>query len=722
MEKTVNSTLTKPTIMTRKLFVIIFSFLLSINYAAAQCSSDRYLNEIFPSARTFENIVYNRPLHLQGACLVESNIDTVNFSLDIYEPSGDTLRQRPVIVYAHGGAFLLGDRRMVPIEDFCKKMAKRGYVVVSIDYRKCFNALESDAAVRAVYRAVQDMKAAIRFVKANAVLLKADTTRIIAGGNSAGSIMAIHAAYAKELDRSLLQATYNSPDLGCLECSGNTLQHIGKPNAVINLWGAIVDTVLIDAGDVPMISIHGTNDGLVYPTYDTPFSYPAFPKLFGSVPIVQQLNRLGIENEFHYLNGEGHEPWLLNAPLVDTFSNWITNFMYKALLQPAKPQVNFSQNICQRDTITFSVNNAVTTSRFCWNIQGGSIVEANANESVIKVYFDNVTNAIVEVKERNFIDAISETQQLNIIVKPRPYANAGSDITICAGDTVILNGTGGINFTWLTLDWLANFNTRNPIAYPQRTTNYVFKATQGTCSDFDTVTVTVNALPVAVSKGNVNICEGDTAQLEVVANGNIEWQPASFLNDAFIATPISFPSATIEYTIVVTDSNNCINTDKSKVIVSSYPPVPEINIFENILSTVSGYQYQWYRNDTIISGSNVNIYSPPQSGYYSVRISNAAGCTSFSENIFFELPLSVVNLEDNQLVLYPNPSNGIFNIQLQQNEKFSVTIFDIQGRKIVEQSFNTNNAIMQLQNLPKGFYQLQLAQKNKLYIRKLILY
>jgi hypothetical protein len=84
--------------------------------------------------------------------------------------------------------------------------------------------------------------------------------------------------------------------------------------------------------------------------------------------------------------------------------------------------------------------------------------------------------------------------------------------------------------------------------------------------------------------------------------------------------------------------------------------------------------------------------------------------------------LSVVNLEDNQLVLYPNPSNGIFNIQLQQNEKFSVTIFDIQGRKIVEQSFNTNNAIMQLQNLPKGFYQLQLAQKNKLYIRKLILY
>lgn len=707
--------------MTRNLFVIFFLFIVSEN-ANAQCNENRYLNEIFSSAKSFENVVYNQPLHLQGACLIETNVDTTNFALDIYEPSGDTLQKRPVIVYAHGGAFLIGDRRMVPIEDFCRKMANRGYIVVSIDYRKCFNVTSTEAAVRAVYRSVQDMKAAIRYVKANAAMLRADTTRIIAGGNSAGSIMAIHAAYAKEPDRPLLQATYINPNLGCLECSGNTLQHIGKPNAVINLWGAIIDTVLIDAGDVPMIAIHGTADGLVYPTYDTPFSYPAFPKLFGSVPIIQHMNRLGIENEFYYLNGEGHEPWLLNAPLVDTFSNWITNFMYRALLRPAKPQVNFSQNICERDTVTFSVNNASATSRFCWNIQGGNIVETNTNESVIKVYFDNATNAVVAIKERNNIDAISETQQFNIQVKVKPYANVGVDKTICIGDTINLSGTGGTTFTWLTVDWLVNYNTRNPLAYPQGATSYVFKATTGTCSGYDTMTVVVNSLPVAVAKGNVSICEGDTAQLEVVATGSIQWQPNDFLNDDAIATPLSFPSVTTEYTVVVTDSNNCVNRDKSKVIVNSFPPIPQINNFGNILSTVSGYQYQWYRNDTLISNNNINIITPQQPGYFSVRITNAAGCSTVSENVFFEKPLSVLDFENDLVTLYPNPSNGAFTIQLQHKENFSVCIFDMLGKKIMAQNFNTNEATFQLQNLPKGLYQMHLSQKNKLYLRRLILY
>lgn len=708
--------------MAKKLFVIFFYFIVAVNYSLAQCIEDRYLNKIFPAARTFENVVYNRPLHLQGACLVESNVDTTNFALDIYEPSGDTIQKRPVIVYAHGGAFLIGDRRMIPIEDFCRGMAQRGYVVVSIDYRKCFNVASTDAAVRAVYRAVQDMKAAIRYVKANAGILRADTTRIIAGGNSAGSIMAIHAAYAKEQDRPLLQATYTNPDLGCLECSGNTLQHEGRPNAVINLWGAIVDTLLIDAGDVPMIAIHGTADGLVYPTYDTPFSYPAFPKLFGSVPIIQHMNRLGIENEFHYLIGEGHEPWLLNAPLVDTFSNWITQFMYRVLLRPAKPQVNFTQNICERDTVTFSINNASAGSVFCWNVQGGTIVDANANQSTIKVYFDNATNAVVEVKERNNIHAVSETQQLNIQVKTKPFANVGNDVSICIGDTVTLSGTGGTTFTWFNLDWLANFNTRTPIAYPQQTTTYVFRATQGTCSDFDSITVFVNPLPQAVTKGNVSICVGDTAQLEVAANGNILWQPADFLNDATIATPLSFPETTTEYTAVVTDSNGCINTGKSRVTVNAYPPLPQINVFNNILSTVSGFQYQWYRNDSLIAGNNINILTPNQSGYYSVRISNNAGCSMLSENVFFEMPLSVLNIETETIAIFPNPTLGIVNIQLQQFEKVNVTVFDVQGRKVFADNFEGTSYNFNLNILTKGIYTLQLQQENKLYIRKVVLY
>jgi hypothetical protein len=86
------------------------------------------------------------------------------------------------------------------------------------------------------------------------------------------------------------------------------------------------------------------------------------------------------------------------------------------------------------------------------------------------------------------------------------------------------------------------------------------------------------------------------------------------------------------------------------------------------------------------------------------------------------MPLSIFDAENDAVTIYPNPSNGAFIIQLPNKEIFSASIFDMQGRKIIVQDFITNEATFQLQNLPKGVYQLHLSQKNKFYIRKLILY
>ncbi|HWB62587.1 MAG TPA: hypothetical protein VG603_03680, partial [Chitinophagales bacterium] len=55
--------------------------------------------------------------------------------MDVYQPTGDTAVLRPLIIFAHGGSFMHGDRHVDRMHEICSLLAKRGYVAVSIDYR-----------------------------------------------------------------------------------------------------------------------------------------------------------------------------------------------------------------------------------------------------------------------------------------------------------------------------------------------------------------------------------------------------------------------------------------------------------------------------------------------------------------------------------------------------------------------------------------------------------
>ena len=76
--------------------------------------------------------------------------------MDIYEPEGDTMEDRPVIIFAHSGAFFTGSKEAQDMVELCKESARRGYVAISMEYRLGLNILSSYSGERAVYRGVQD--------------------------------------------------------------------------------------------------------------------------------------------------------------------------------------------------------------------------------------------------------------------------------------------------------------------------------------------------------------------------------------------------------------------------------------------------------------------------------------------------------------------------------------------------------------------------------------
>jgi acetyl esterase/lipase len=96
--------------------------------------------------------------------------------LDIYLPAGGD-GPFPVVLHIHGGGFEIGDKRDIHVMAFLKGL-ERGYAVVSVNYR-----LSGEAIFPA---GLQDIKAAIRWLRANSETYHLDGDRIAACGGSAG--------------------------------------------------------------------------------------------------------------------------------------------------------------------------------------------------------------------------------------------------------------------------------------------------------------------------------------------------------------------------------------------------------------------------------------------------------------------------------------------------------------------------------------------------------
>jgi len=134
--------------------------------------------------------------------------------LDLYVPQQGT-GPFPLVVWIHGGGFRVGDKRSMPRRNFgpppvavgrdgpyqiqvpdVTALTAKGYAVASLNYR--LGSPIRDAALPAV----QDAKAAIRYLRGNASAYNLDERRIAVWGNSAGGIMA-----------ALLGATGDQPTL-----------------------------------------------------------------------------------------------------------------------------------------------------------------------------------------------------------------------------------------------------------------------------------------------------------------------------------------------------------------------------------------------------------------------------------------------------------------------------------------------------------------------------
>ncbi len=189
--------------------------------------------------------------------------DGKQLSMDIYRLSSNSQSdvKRPVFIFSFGGGWEVGSRtdNKNLLEDF----ARKGYISIGIDYRLMIRQLKAHGVAidstnfastysQAIMAGVEDLYDATRYVIDHATELKADTSRIVISGSSAGATNSLTAEY--------------------LLCNQHPLATDRLPKdfdyaAVVpfagGVWLANTDTLVWQRKPCPVLAYHGTADQLV---------------------------------------------------------------------------------------------------------------------------------------------------------------------------------------------------------------------------------------------------------------------------------------------------------------------------------------------------------------------------------------------------------------------------------------------------------------------------
>ena len=290
--------------------------------------------------------------------------------------------------------------------------------------------------------------------------------------------------------------------------------------------------------------------------------------------------------------------------------------------------------------------------------------------------------------------------------------NAGSDVTICSGETANLNASGGTTYSWSPTIGLTNPNVSNPTAFPTSTTTYTVTATTNGCSSTDQLTVTV-ATPTISAGADVSICDGQSIQLGVNGGSNYTWSPSNGLNNPNISNPTASPNTTTSYTVTGIVAG-CAASDVILVTVNSNPIVPTVSPNGIEIQSSPAFAYQWNYNGTPIVGGTLQNLFPANAGSYTVTVFNANGCSSTSA----PYTVTTVGLNnvyvDNTVTVYPNPAtnNALLTINAEVNESAVVLLYNNIGELISEEKINltvgSNQKNLSLDNLAVGVYTVKV--------------
>jgi len=238
-----------------------------------------------------------------------------------------------------------------------------------------------------------------------------------------------------------------------------------------------------------------------------------------------------------------------------------------------------------------------------------------------------------------------------------------SDTSICIGDTVTLNVSGGNNYTWQPATTLSSASGSSVNAFPGTSTQYTVNATDNNgCSGTAHINVHVDPMPVANAGNDQQLCNLLSFGLSGSTNvGSGQWHLVTGAGTANYnpSNNVSNPMVTVStyglYVFLWTVTNGSC-TDTSSVNIKLYPnpditvqPVsPAVCEGDNITLVASGANSYIWTPSTYLSSANTDAVTatPNNSITYTVAGTTVQGCTSSTNITVTVHQFPVVSLGD----------------------------------------------------------------------------
>ena len=252
--------------------------------------------------------------------IVFAKAGTMDLKLDVYQPPAGVTPKRMAIIHLFGGGFFSGNKNAGYIINDAKALGARGYTNISANYRLAKEGFWPSQ--------IHDVKAAIRWTRANAGKLGIEPNRIVIAGHSAGGMLSLMAA-----------GTNGRPefegDLGTTGVSSEVNASIGvyplasaqiagslwpQGQATPEAFAAASPTTYISEKFAQTIFIHGTNDNTI--------------PVASSVDFFTKLHALKVPTTLTLIQGADHA-FDNNAPdAVEVMAASIDLFLDRLIVNP----------------------------------------------------------------------------------------------------------------------------------------------------------------------------------------------------------------------------------------------------------------------------------------------------------------------------------------------------------------------------------------------------
>jgi hypothetical protein len=399
-------------------------------------------------------------------------------------------------------------------------------------------------------------------------------------------------------------------------------------------------------------------------------------------------------------------------------------------------RVIFMKGILQKDTTICSSKSIVLSSADSvnsYNWSNGqntkSIVVSPTSSS--RYYLDNRLGSFI----------IRDSIMLTILPLPNKNVNFNK-LGLCENDTIKLSANPGFSYAWFKNQNIISYNRILIVTEPGK---YLLKLADslGCNNTSDTLNI------FYATKPNLSFTINDTLQCAKQNSFLIEDQSSidsgsyqrkwtfrntPYINDGRQINLENISAGLHQITLITTTNYACKDSLTKNIVVKNNPNIGSMVGDSNGVKTSTPYvyavaqqtnhSYLWsITNGIILSGQGTNIatlqWLNNGKGKIKVEITDVWGC---SDTTTKEVNIGSVGIKVNEefekLNIYPNPNNGVFNIELNSDKKtiLEISMINTLGQtlwtKLIEQNEGANKMSIS-PKVPSGVYKLILHSNNQ---------